>query len=66
MTTFTREVVFTDGPEHSIRISDRAEEKDSVITKLHLIGDFAKGNANLHFDLSGTNFSLSQTFPSLT
>ena len=37
---------------------DRAEEKDSVITKLHLIGDFAKGNANSHFELSGTNFSL--------
>ena len=48
------------------KFPDRAEEKDSVITKLHLIGDFAKGNANSHFELSGTNFSLSQTFPSLT
>ena len=48
------------------KFPDRAEEKDSVITKLHLIGDFAKGNANSHFELSGTNFLLSQTFPSLT
>ena len=37
---------------------DRAEEKDSVITKLHLIGDFTKRKCKLHFELSGTDFSL--------
>ena len=38
---------------------DRAEEKDSVITKLHLIGDFAKRKCQFaFFELSGTNFLL--------
>jgi hypothetical protein len=31
------------------KFPDRAEEKDSVITKLHLIGDFAKRKCQFAF-----------------